>query len=126
MKTIDAKKAPKAIGPYSHAVRSGPFLFVSGTLGTDPATGELVSATVEAQTRQALDNLRAILEEGGSSLSQVIKCDVFLIDLADYEAVNRLYAEVFGSHKPARALVQVAALPRGSRIEIACIAEVVL
>jgi 2-iminobutanoate/2-iminopropanoate deaminase len=120
--TVATSGAPRAIGPYSQALRAGGFLFTAGQVGFDPATGELVDGGIAEQTRQVLANLRAILEAGGSGLGQVVKTTVFLVDMADFAAMNEVYAEVFGTHRPARSTVAVAALPRGARVEIEAVA----
>jgi len=119
---IVAQKAPKAIGPYSQAILSGGFLFTSGQLGLDPATGALVDGGVEAEARQALKNLGAVLREAGSDYIHVVKTAVFLKDINDFSRVNTIYAEFFTENPPARSAVQVAALPRGGAIEIEAIA----
>jgi 2-iminobutanoate/2-iminopropanoate deaminase len=115
---VSATGAPKAIGPYSHAVKACQFLYTSGQLGMDPVTGTLVEGGVEAETRQALLNLKAVLEAGGSSLAKVLKTTVFLRDMADFSRVNAIYAEFFTENPPARSAVQVAALPRNGAVEI--------
>ncbi len=122
IESIATEKAPQAIGPYSQAVSVGGMLWCSGQIGLDPETGAFVEGGVEAQTRQVLKNLEAVLEAGGSSLSQVVRTTVFLQDLGDFAKVNALYAEAFGEHKPARACVQAAALPKGALVEIDCVA----
>ena len=116
--------APAPVGPYNQAVKAGGLLFCSGQIALDPATGEMVgSGDVEAETRQVLANLQAVLAAAGCSPQQVVRTTVFLADLADFAKVNALYAEVFGAGvSPARACVQVAALPKGGRVEIDCIA----
>ena len=114
---LSTPSAPGAIGPYSPAVRAGEWIILSGQLGLDPATGALVSG-VEAQARQALANISSILGDCGVSLAAVAKSLVFVTDLADFATVNAVYAEAFGSHKPARSTVQVAALPAGAEVEI--------
>ena len=116
--------APAPVGPYSQAVKAGGVLYCSGQIALDPLTGAMVGAgDVEAETRQVLSNLKAVLEAGGSSPSQVLRTTVFLADLADFALVNGIYAEVFGEGvSPARACVEVAALPKGARVEIDCIA----
>jgi 2-iminobutanoate/2-iminopropanoate deaminase len=121
---VSTPDAPKAIGPYSQAVISNGFLFSAGQVALDPAKGELVSGGIAEQTTRALDNLRAILEEAGSGFSQVVKTTVFLVDMADFTAMNEIYGRVFGAHRPARSTVAVAALPRGARVEIEVIAAV--
>jgi 2-iminobutanoate/2-iminopropanoate deaminase len=122
IETVATSGAPRAIGPYSQALRAGGFLFTAGQVGFDPATGELVDGGIAEQTRQVLQNIRAILEAGNSGLAQVVKTTVFLVDMADFAAMNEVYAEVFGSHRPARSTVAVAALPRGARVEIEAVA----
>lgn len=116
--------APKAIGPYSQGIRINGFLFTAGQVALDPKTGELVAGGIAEQTSRALENLRAILVEAGSSMAQVVKTTVFLVDMADFAAMNEVYGRAFGSHRPARSTVAVAALPRGARVEIEAIAEV--
>ena len=116
--------APKAIGPYSQAVSAQGFLFTAGQVALDPATGELVAGGIAEQTDRAMENLRAVLTAAGTSLSQVVKTTVFLVDMADFTAMNEVYGRVFGSHRPARSTVAVAALPRGARVEIEVIATV--
>jgi len=117
-------KAPKAIGPYSLGIRSQGFVFASGTIGIDPKTGKMVPGGVEAETRQALLNLGNILESGGSSLSQVVKTTVFLVDIGEFARMNQVYAEFFPEDPPARSTVQVAALPGGAQVEVEAIAAV--
>jgi len=119
---ISSEKAPKAIGPYSVAVRAGTFVFTSGQLGLDPQTGNLVPGGIEAETRQALANIRHVLEDSGAGLDVVVKTTVFLKDMADFPKMNSIYAESFPSNPPARSTVQVAALPKGGNIEIEAIA----
>ena len=106
---VKPANGPKAIGPYSVAVKAGPFMFVSGQLGLDPATGALVEGGVEAETRQALKNLKVILEAGGCSFQNVVKTTVFLRDINDFARMNGVYAEFFSENPPARSAVQVAA-----------------
>jgi reactive intermediate/imine deaminase len=110
--------APAAIGPYSQAVEAEHLLFLSGQIPLDPATGSLVSDDVEAQTRRVLDNLAAVLAAAGSSLGELVKTTIYLTDMNDFAVVNRIYGEYFSPPFPARATVQVAALPRGARVEI--------
>lgn len=112
---------PKAIGPYSVGVRAGDFIFVSGTIGVDPETGEFVPGGVQAQTRQALLNMSRVLESGGSSLGRVVKTTVFLRDMAEFAAMNAVYAEFFQEAPPARSTVQ-ASLPKDAAVEIEAIA----
>jgi len=121
---VTTDKAPRAIGPYSQAIRSGGFLFTSGQVALDPATGELVRGSVEAEVERVLENLSAVLQAGGSGLDRVIRTTVFLIDMADFQAMNTVYARRFGESRPARSTVQVAGLPRGARVEIDAIATV--
>ena len=123
-KVIASEKAPKAIGPYSAGIRFGSFVYTAGQLGIDPSTGDLVAGGVEAETRQALTNLKNILEAGGSSLSQVVKTTVFLRDIQDFSRMNGVYAEFFGENPPARSAVQVAALPKGGAVEIEAVAAI--
>ncbi len=118
---VRTDRAPAAIGPYSQAVKAGGFVFASGQLGIDPSTGKLVD-DVEAQTRQALLNLSAVFEAAGTNLDNVVKTTIFLADIADFPKVNGVYGEFFGSSLPARATVQVAALPLGALVEIEAIA----
>lgn len=120
-KVISTPKAPAAIGPYSQAIQAGKLLFASGQLGLDPATGNLADG-IEAQTRQALANLQAVLAVAGTSVENVVKTTIFLTDLAHFATVNGLYAEVFQHEPPARSTVQVAALPKGGQVEIEVIA----
>ena len=120
---IACNQVPPAIGPYSVGVKIGHLAFISGQLGFDPETGVLVEGGVEAQTHQALKNLKAILESAGSSLEQVVKTTVFLMDMNDFAKVNAIYAEYFTTNPPARSAVQVAALPKGGLVEIEAIAN---
>ena len=119
---IVAPKAPKAIGPYSVAIETDGYLFCSGQTGIDPETGELVSADLEAQTRQVLTNLKNVLEAAGSSLDRVVKTTVFIRDMADFPKMNAIYAEFFPSNPPARSTIAVAGLPKGGVVEIEAIA----
>jgi 2-iminobutanoate/2-iminopropanoate deaminase len=119
---IVAPKAPKALGPYSAAIETDSFLFCSGQTGIDPATGDLASADLEAQTRQVLTNLRNVLEAAGSSLDKVVKTTVFLRDMADFPKMNAIYAEFFPSNPPARSTIAVAGLPKNAVVEIEAIA----
>lgn len=123
---VSAADAPKAIGPYSQAVRAGQLVFLSGQIPLDPASGEMVGgADVEAQTRQVMANLAAVLAAAGSGFQHVVKTTIFLTDLADFARVNQVYGAAFdGVQPPARATVQVAALPRGAKVEIEAIALV--
>jgi 2-iminobutanoate/2-iminopropanoate deaminase len=121
-KTVQTAKAPRPIGPYSQAVSAGGFLFCSGQIPLDPATGSLVAGDAGVQTRRVLENLEAVLEAGNCDFSGVVKITVFLADLADFGAVNLVFEEFFPKDPPARAVVQVAALPKGARVEIECVA----
>lgn len=120
-KMISAKNAPAAVGPYSHAVLAGKTLYTSGQLGLDPVSGEL-AAGVEAQAKQALENLRAVLETAGMDFQDVTKTTVFLSDMGDFAAINAIYAQYFTGEAPARSCVQVAALPKGAAFEIEAVA----
>ena len=121
---VATEGAPKAIGPYSQGIKVNGFVFTAGQVALDPKSGELVAGGISKQTGRALENLSAILTAAGSSLSQVVKTTVFLVDMADFAAMNEVYGRAFGSHRPARSTVAVAALPRGARVEIEAIAEV--
>jgi 2-iminobutanoate/2-iminopropanoate deaminase len=120
---IRSNSAPAAIGPYSQAIRAGQFVFASGQLGLDPITGKLQDG-VEAQTRQALANVSAVLAASGSSIDKVVKTTLFLANMADFATVNAIYGEHFANEPPARSTVQVAALPLGGLVEIEVIALV--
>jgi reactive intermediate/imine deaminase len=124
LEAVVTAAAPAPVGPYNQAVKAAGLLFCSGQIALDPATGAMVgSGDVEAETRQVLANLQAVLAAAGCSPRQVVRTTVFLADLADFARVNALYSEVFGAGvSPARACVQVAALPKGGRVEIDCIA----
>lgn len=121
-KRVEAAGAPAAIGPYSQAVAAGPWVWCSGQIPLDPATGQLVGGSIEAQARRVFENLSAVLRAAGSSLDRVVKTTVFLADLGDFATLNAVYAEYFGEVPPARSTVQVAALPRGARVEIEAVA----
>ena len=123
-RSIATDGAPKAIGPYSQAIRSGDLIFLSGQIPLDPKTGELVRGTIEEEVTRVLDNIRAVLEASGAGLDDVVRTTVFLADMADFQAMNGVYAKVFGDARPARSTVQVAGLPRGARVEIDVIARV--
>ena len=120
--TIQTDKAPAAIGPYSQGIAAGAMVFVSGQLGMDPETGDLVGESVDDQARQALDNLCQVLEAAETTLNQVVAVDVFLTDMNDFMVFNGIYERYFTGHKPARAVVAVRALPKGGCVEIKCIA----
>ncbi|MGQ0763792.1 MAG: RidA family protein [Acidobacteriota bacterium] len=119
---VATERAPRAIGPYSQAVRSGNFLFASGQIPIDPATGEFVAGGITEQTEQVMRNVSAILEAAGAGLQQVVKTTVFLADMDDFTAMNEVYGRFFGEDPPARATVQAARLPRDARVEIEAIA----
>ena len=121
---ITTAAAPAPVGPYNQAVKAGDWLYCSGQIPLDPANGSMVGdGDVEAETRQVLKNLTAVLEAAGTDASRVVRTTVFLTDLNDFQRVNALYAEVFGTGvSPARACVQVAALPKGAKVEIDCVA----
>ena len=116
--TVDAPGAPAAVGAYSHAVRAGELLFCSGQVALDPSSGELLGDTPGEQARRALENISAVCEAAGTSLDRAVRCGIFLIDFADFAAVNEVYGTYFDAAPPARATVQVAALPAGARVEI--------
>lgn len=119
---VTTDKAPKAIGPYSVAIKAGNLVFTSGQIGLIPETGNIIEGGVEAETRQALSNLANVLEASGASLARVVKTTVFLRDMADFARVNAIYGEFFTQDAPARSAVQVAALPKGAAVEIECVA----
>lgn len=121
--TVNTSDAPAAIGPYSQAVRQGGLLWCSGQLGLDPAQGTLVPGDTAAQAEQALRNLEAVCREAGTSLNKALRLTIYLIDLADFQAVNAVYATFFEEPFPARACIQVAALPKGGRVEIDAVVE---
>ena len=118
---VQSDQVPAAIGPYSHAIGAGPFLFVSGQLGMDPETGELVSPDFELQAHQALENIRHVILAAGCQLSKVTNCDIFLSNMSNFSKLNAIYEEFFGGHRPARAVVEVSGLPKGASLEIKCI-----
>ena len=120
---IATKNAPGAIGPYSQGIRANGFVFASGQIGLDPATGEFVKGGIVEQSRQALLNVKNVLEAAGSGLDKVVKTTVFLKDINDFAAMNAVYSEFFKTDCPARSAVQVAALPKGALVEIEVIAE---
>lgn len=123
MKPVTSLSAPAAIGPYSQAIDAGDFVFLSGQVPIDPKTGELVNGDISVQTDRVLDNLGAVLEAAGCSFANVVKTTIYLMDLGDFQAVNAVYAKRFSEAPPARATVQVAALPKGARVEIDAIAK---
>ncbi len=124
MKPIQSLQAPKAIGPYSQAIEvpAGRTIYLSGQIPLDPATGELVQGDIGVQTERVMQNLKAVLEAAGATFDQVVKSTLFLVDLADFANVNETYGRHFRLAPPARSTVQVAALPRGARVEIDCVA----
>jgi len=119
---IATGQAPAAVGPYSQAVRAGGFLYVSGQLGLVPATGQFAGSDFEAQARQALSNMSAILTEAGCATTDIVSVDVFVTDLVNFKLFNGIYDEFMAGHRPARAAVQVSALPLGGIVEIKCVA----
>ena len=123
MKAISTTQAPAAIGPYSQAIQSGELLFLSGQVPIDPATGELVAGDIAVQTERVLDNLAAVLGAAGCTFADVVKTTIYLVDLGDFQAVNQTYAKRFAAAPPARATVQVSALPKSARVEIDAIAR---
>lgn len=120
---ITAEGAPEALGPYSHAVISGGLVFTSGQVGIDPNTGALVEGGIAKETMRALLNIASVLDSAGSGMDQVVKTTVYLVDLTEFSTFNQVYADFFGNHRPARATVQVGALPAGARVEIEAIAS---
>ena len=123
-RVIYSEQAPDAVGPYSQAIRTGNLLYTSGQVPIDPRTGVLIKGDIKDQTRQVMENLKAILESAGTDLSSVIKATVFLADIQDFSAMNEIYGAYFPSNPPARSAFQVAALPLGAKVEIEVIAHV--
>ena len=123
MKAISSPDEPAAIGPYSQAIHSGDLVFLSGQVPMDPKTGELVTGDIAVQTERVLDNLAAVLGAAGCAFADVVKTTIYLVDLGDFQAVNQTYAKRFSAAPPARATVQVSALPKGARVEIDAIAR---
>lgn len=123
MKAIHTNQAPAAIGPYSQAIEANGMVFASGQIPIDPATGQFVEGGIKEQTRQSLTNAKAILEEAGTSLSKVVKTTVYLSDMANFAAMNEVYAEFFTQPYPARSAVAVKTLPKNALVEVECIAE---
>jgi 2-iminobutanoate/2-iminopropanoate deaminase len=121
MKVVNTENAPKAVGPYSQAIVANGFIFCAGQLGIDPQRGDLLDS-VENQTHQAIKNLQAVLEAGGSSLEHTVKTTIFIQDMNDYAKINEIYGSYFDKHKPARATVEVARLPKDALVEIEAIA----
>lgn len=122
MKAISTTKAPAAIGPYSQAIEANGFVFASGQLPIDPATGAFPEGGIKEQTRQSLSNAKSILEEAGTDLAHVVKTTVFLSDMANFGAMNEVYAEFFAAPYPGRSAVAVKDLPKGALVEVECIA----
>jgi 2-iminobutanoate/2-iminopropanoate deaminase len=123
MEYVATPDAPKAIGPYSQAVKADGIVYTSGQIALDPATGNLVEGSFEDQVRRVFKNLEAVLKAAGSSFDRVLKATVYVTDLANFAALNTIYAEYFGDHKPARTTIQAAALPKGGQVEIDLIAQ---
>ncbi len=123
-KIINTENAPHAVGPYNQAIVTGGFLFTSGQIHIDPVSGELVTGDIKQKTRQVLENLKAVLEASGSSLSKVVKVTVYLDDIKNFSQVNEVYQDYFSTEQPARSAVQVAALPLGASIEMDIIATI--
>lgn len=122
-KFLATEKAPAAVGPYSQGVKAGKLIFTSGQLPMDPVSGELVLGDIKKATKLCLENVKAVLEAGGATIEDVVKVLVFVKDMNDFGVINGVYAEFFGEHKPARALVEVARLPKDADIEIEAIAS---
>jgi len=120
---VSSPDAPKAIGPYSPAIRTGQLLFVSGQIPLDPATGQMIDGDIAAQTRRVLDNVGALLVAGGLTFADVVRTTIFLVDMSDFTSVNEVYGTYFSAPAPARATVQVARLPKDARVEIDVIAS---
>jgi 2-iminobutanoate/2-iminopropanoate deaminase len=124
MKTIHTDDAPKAVGPYSQAIKAGDYLFLSGQVGINPVTGKLVEGGIEAQAKQVFENIRHVLKAKGLKLNDVAKSTVFLKNFDDFATMNGLYEAAFGEHRPARSTVEVARLPLDALIEVECIAHI--
>ena len=120
---VHSSGAPKAVGPYSQGIRCGGFVFTSGQIPIDPATGKLVTGGIDAQTKRVLENLRAVLAAAGATFDDVVKATIYLTDIGDFATVNTVYASYFGATPPARSTVQVAALPLGASVEIDFVAR---
>ena len=121
-RTVSTDSAPRAIGPYSQGIAAAGLLFLSGQVALDPKTGALVQGTIREEVARVLENLKAVLEAGGTGLDRVVRTTVYLTSLKEFEAMNEVYARYFGENRPARSTVQVAALPKGARVEIDAIA----
>ena len=124
LKRVETAQAPAAIGPYSQGIIANGFVYTAGQIPLDPASGQLIEGDVAAQTRRVMQSLQAILESAGASLQSVVKTTVFLQDMNDFTAMNAVYAEFFGDHKPARSTVQAGRLPRDVKVEIDAVASV--
>lgn len=122
MEVVSTEKAPKALGPYSQAIKAGGFVWCSGQIPIDPAAGAVTATAIEGQTRQAIENLKQVLEAAGAGLDRVVKTTVFIKDMNDFAALNAVYAELFGDTKPARSCVEVARLPKDVKLEIEAVA----
>lgn len=122
LEIVDTKKAPGAVGPYSQAIKAGNMIFTSGQLHIDPENGELIKDDIQAQTKQSLENVKAILEEAGATLEDVVKVTIFMTDISKFGLLNETYTEYFSTHKPARSCVAVKELPLGGEVEIEVIA----
>ncbi|EFD05605.1 putative endoribonuclease L-PSP [Peptostreptococcus anaerobius 653-L] len=118
MEVVFTSKAPAAVGPYSQAIKVGNVVYCSGQIPLVPETGEIVEGDIKAQAKQSLENVKAVLTEAGATFSNVVKTTVFIVDMADFGAINEVYAEYFGDHKPARSCVAVKELPKGARVEV--------
>lgn len=124
MDFVHTDKAPAAIGPYSQAVRCGDMLYTSGQVGIDPDTGELVEGGFEAQAKQVMTNLEAVLSAAGCTFYDVLKATIYVVDLGNFQILNQLYGDAMGDHRPARSTVQVSALPKGAEVEIDLVARI--
>jgi 2-iminobutanoate/2-iminopropanoate deaminase len=122
-RTVSTREAPAAIGPYAQAVEAGGFVFLSGQIPLDPVTGELVSGSIQEETRRVMENLKAVLAAAGLSFADVVKTTIYVTDIGDFAAVNEVYGSYFKEEPPARATVQVAALPKGARVEMDAVAR---
>ena len=123
MKIISTQNAPEAIGPYSQAIDTGDFIFLSGQIPLDPQTMQISGCSITEQTEQVFKNIRAVLQSAGLELDNVVKTTVFLADMNDFAEMNAVYEKSFGSHKPARSAIEAARLPKGALVEIECIAK---
>ena len=124
LELIATTKAPGAVGPYSQGVKAGTIIFTSGQLHIDPENGQMLKGDIQEQTRLCLENVKAILEEGGAKLEDVVKVTIFLTDMAKFSAVNEIYGQYFSNHKPARSCVAVKELPLGGEVEIEAVAVI--